>query len=294
MSAPDAALAVLVMAVWGVNFAVAKTGLSELPPLLMMALRFALVAALLVPFARRPRVPARRLLALSMTLGVAHFGLLFTGMRGVDASAAAIVIQLQVPFAVLLGVVAQADRPGWRRWLGIAVAFAGAAVVSARPGMEASWPYLLLVLGAALVWAVANVQIKALGTIDGFALNGWLALLAAPQLAVLSALLEDGQVAALAAAGWRGYGAVAYMAGLATILGYGLWYYVIRKYPMSLAMPFTLLAPVFGVAAGVAFLGEPLAWQMVVGGLVTLAGVAIIVIRRPRLVSPEAEAATGP
>lgn len=294
MSPGDIALAGLVMLIWGVNFAVAKTGLAELPPLLMMAVRFSLVAALLVPFVRRPPVPLARLFALSVTLGLLHFSLFFTGLAGADASAAAIVIQTQMPFAVILSALLYGDRPGRRRILGMCVAFAGVALVFGRPELESRFLSLLLILGAAVVWAVANFQIKAMGKVGGLALNAWMALFAAPQLVAASALLEDGQLAALAHAGWRGYGAVLYMALLATIVAYGLWYDLIRKYPMSLAMPFTLLAPVIGVASGILLLGEDFGWRIVVGGLAAVAGVALIVVSRPQLVEPEAKAGGGP
>jgi O-acetylserine/cysteine efflux transporter len=278
VSLADIALATLVMLIWGVNFAVAKTGLEELPPLLMMAVRFSLVAALLMPFVARRAMDMAKVIALSVTLGFLHFSLFFTGLAGVDAAAAAIVIQAQVPFAMILAAFFHADRPGWRRLLGMAVAFAGVAIVFGRPEMEDPFVSLLLILGAAFIWAVAN-------------LNGWMALLAAPQLAAASLVLEDGQMAALLSAGWRGWGAILYMALLATMVAYGLWYYLIRKYPMSLAMPFTLLAPVIGVVSGVVLLGE--AARIVGGGIATVAGVAVIVLRRPQLVAPEAEASGG-
>jgi O-acetylserine/cysteine efflux transporter len=293
VSLADIALATLVMLIWGVNFAVAKTGLEELPPLLMMAVRFSLVAALLMPFVARRAMDMAKVIALSVTLGFLHFSLFFTGLAGVDAAAAAIVIQAQVPFAMILAAFFHADRPGWRRLLGMAVAFAGVAIVFGRPEMEDPFVSLLLILGAAFIWAVANVQIKAMGAVDGFALNGWMALLAAPQLVAASLVLEDGQMAALLTAGWRGWGAVLYMALLATMVAYGLWYYLIRKYPMSLAMPFTLLAPVIGVVSGVVLLGEALTARIVGGGIATVAGVAVIVLRRPQLVAPEAEASGG-
>lgn len=95
-------------------------------------------------------------------------------------------------------------------------------------------------------------------------------------------------------AGWRGYGAVLYMALLATMVAYGLWYTLIRRYPMSLVMPFTLLAPVIGVASGIVLLGEALSWRILLGGAATVAGVALIVLSRPQLVEPEAEAGGGP
>ncbi len=293
MRAADIALALATMLVWGVNVAAVKTGLEELPPFLLMSLRFALVAALTVPFFTAPPAPLRHVVPLSVTLGFLHFGLLFAGLSGTDAAIAVILLQVQVPFAVILARILHGDRPGRRRITGIAVAFAGVALVIGRPESESELPSLLLILAAALAWAVAAFQIKAMGRVDGRALNGWIALLALPQLLAASFLFEHGQAEALLAAGWRGWGAVAYSALLATLVGYGLWYGLVRRYAMSLVMPFTLLVPVFGVASGIVFLGEPLTWALVVGGALTVAGVGIIVFARPQLVEPEAEASAG-
>jgi O-acetylserine/cysteine efflux transporter len=51
-------------------------------------------------------------------------------------------------------------------------------------------------------------------------------------------------------------------------------------------MPFTLLLPMVGVAAGAVMRDEIVTWQMIVGGLATVAGVGIIVLRRPAVVAP--------
>jgi len=281
MTLPDVAIATFVMFVWGVNFAVAKVGLAEFPPILMMAMRFALVALLLVPFVRRPLAPMRRVVGLSFTLGCLHFALFFTGLKSIDASVAAIVIQLQVPFAVILSGFLLNDRPGPRRISGMVLAFSGVAVIFAGTPLHGQLLPLFLMLSAAFIWSIANFQIKAIGSVDGMSLNGWMALFAAPQLLAVSALFEGGQWAALAAADWRGYAAVVFTAVFATIFGYGLWYRLVHKYPMSLTMPFTLLGPVFGVASGIVFLGEPMTWRLAAGSLMTLAGLAIIVLRAP-------------
>ena len=286
MTVADIAIAAFVMLVWGVNFAVAKVGLAEFPPLLMMTLRFGLVAILLVPFVKRPAAPMSRVIGLAFTLGFLHFALFFSGLNGIDASVAAIVIQLQVPFAVILAAILLRERPGWRSLLGMTLAFAGVLIIFAGAEIHADTVPLTLMLCAAFVWSVANYQIKALGSVDGMSLNGWMAMFATPQLLFASLAIEHEQWNALAEADWRGYGAVAFTAVFATILGYGLWYRLIHKYPMSLAMPFTLLGPVFGVASGVVMLGEPMTLRLLAGSTITLAGVAIIVLRQP-LAAPE-------
>lgn len=283
MSGRDLATVLLIVVVWGLNFPVAKLGFTELPPILLTALRFALVALLLVPFVPRPTGQYRQLLQLATVLGGVHFSLMFVGLSRLDSATVAIASQLTVPFAALLAAIVFRDYLGWRRTLGMAVAFAGVAVMAGEPRILADpWPLVWVVAGA-FAWAVANIQVKRIGAIDGLVLNGWMAAFAAPQLFLVSWLVEGDSWGRALSAGFAGFGAVAYMAVMVTILGYGLWYRVLRTYPVNLVMPYTLLVPVIGVAAGIGLLGEPLSWPIVVGGGATLVGVAIIVWRRPRL-----------
>lgn len=287
MSLPHTILILFVIVVWGFNFVVAKTGLEVFPPLFMMALRFGFVALVLVWFAPRPKGMWKDIAILSVTMGSLHFSLMFVGLTNVAASIASIAIQLQVPIAAILAAVLFKDYFGWRRGLGMALALAGIVVVAGAPTVRTDLIYLLMVIGASAVWAVGNIQIKRLKKIDGLALNAWISLLAAPQLLLASLVLEDGQMAALSNAGWLEWGAIAYMSGVVTVIGYGIWYYMIDKYTTNQTMPFTLLVPFVGVLSGVAVLGEPISWWIAVGGAATLAGVAIIVLRRPKLGGPE-------
>ena len=77
------------------------------------------------------------------------------------------------------------------------------------------------------------------------------------------------------------------MAVMVTVVGYGVWYYMIDKYETNQTMPFTLLVPVVGVLGGVFALGERMTLQIGLGGFATIVGVAIIVLRRPKLGAPE-------
>lgn len=279
-----------VMFIWGMNFAVAKIGLTQIPPIMLVALRFALVAAMLAPFVRVPRGRLHHIFGVSVTLGLIHFSLMFNGLTEVDAATAAISIQLQVPFAALLAAVVFGDKLGWRRAFGMVIAFAGVALVAGEPRLQGHYLALAMVIGAACIWAVAGVQIKLLGeSVDGGQINAWLAIFATPQLALASLVLEDGQWAALQAADWRAFSAVVYQAVLVVGFGYGTWYRLLRTYDVNQAMPFTLLVPLFGVLSGVMFLGEPVTLFLVAGGLLTVVGVGIITLRRPRLAGPKAE-----
>lgn len=275
MTFADRMAALAVVMLWGFNFVAAKIGTGALPPFLLTGLRFAAVGAMLAPFARPARHQWGGVLLVSLLLGVLHFGLLFFGIAGTGAAVGAIGIQTSVPFAALLAAIFFKDRLGWKRGFGMALAFGGVALLAGEPTRPDMFAFAM-VLTSAFCWALANVAIKRLGRINSLALNGWMAVFSAPQLLLLSALFEDNQIQALANAGWRGYGAVAYTALGASVIAYSLWYRLIGKYAMTQVVPFTMLGPVVGVGGGILLLDEPFTWYKLAGGLITIAGVAVI------------------
>jgi len=283
------AVLVFVTFVWGMNFAAAKIGLAQLPPIFMMALRWGLLGLLLVPIVPRPHGRWRQVLMISFTLGFLHFSLMFWGLRELDAATAAIAIQLQVPFAALLAAAFFKDSLGWWRAGGMTIAFAGVAIIAGEPRLDGHYVALAMVICAACIWSVANIQIKFLGEINGMTLNAWIGILAAPQLALGSWFLEDGQMTALAAADWRAYASIVYQAIIVVAVGYGLWFRLLRRYDVNQVMPFILLVPVFGVLSGVVVLGETISLTFIIGGILTIIGVGVIIFRRPRLVAPQAD-----
>ena len=271
---------------WGANFAVLKLGLDTWPPLFFVALRLGAVGLLLIPFVglpKRSQLPG--LLLLALLLGVIHFSTLFTGIALSDAATASIIIQIQVPLSALAAAAFFGDRIGWRRWSGMALSIGGIALLVGRPAFQGGWLGVALILVASVSWIAANLQIKRLAAdVSGWQLNAWPALLAAPMMLVLSALTEHGQVDAVRDAGAAAWFAMAYQVIVTTALCYGLWFAMMRRYPVSQVMPFTLLEPVFGALTAVLLLNEAWDWQMVLGALVTVSGLAIIVIRRPQSV----------
>jgi O-acetylserine/cysteine efflux transporter len=291
MTLPMIGVLLAVTVVWGLNFAIVKTGLGIVPPIAFVALRFAVVGLMLLPWLRWPPPRLRDLVVLSVVLGVVHFSLMFTGMRGLDVATASIAIQLQVPFAAILAAIFFKETLHWRRLTGMAIAFAGVVLIAGEPRLSGNLLPLFLVIAAACTWAGATIQIKRIGDdVDVLALNGWVALSAAPQLALLSWLIEDGQLAAITAADWRLWLSVAFQALLVTIFGYSVWYRLMRRFSVNQVMPFTLLVPLFGVLSGVIFFDDRLTLLMLIGGLCTIVGVAIIIIRRPRVIAPSTKA----
>jgi len=278
----DMLFALLVVASWGFNYVAVKYSVSELPPLLATALRFAIVAVLVLPFAppRREQIPS--LLLLSCTMGSLHFGVLFYGMVNVDAATAAIVLQSTVPFGVLVGAAFFHERIGPRRALGMLLGFAGIVVLAGEPGDGNSPVAIALLLFAAACWAGSSALFKIMPPIPSLTYIGGTAAFAVPQLLAASFLLEDHQFAAMSGASFFAWGGTVFSAVAASIIGHGLWYGLVQRHELSLVVPFTLLAPVIGVVSAITVLGEPLTVDRLIGGGLTLLGVALIQLTWPR------------
>jgi O-acetylserine/cysteine efflux transporter len=284
----DIARVLLVMVLFGLNFPIAKSGIEQIPPFAFLTIRFLLVALVLVPLSPVPRGHLWQIFGVALTLGLTHFTMMFVGLEHADASVAAVAIQIQVPFAALLAAIFFKDKLGWRRAAGMVVAIIGVGILAGAPQeSSAAWAVGLIVLSA-MVWAVANMQIKQLGAVGMFAFNGWMALFAAPMLLVVSLIVEGDQLAALETANWIGWGAVIYNALVVVIFCYGIWFTLMRRHDVNLVMPWTLLVPLFGVVFSILLRGESLSWSLIIGGTSTILGVAIIVLRRPRLIDARA------
>jgi O-acetylserine/cysteine efflux transporter len=292
MRPADIAIILFVMLLWGFNFVVAKIGLQYMPPIFFVALRFLVVAVLLVFVVPMPRGRLLAIFALSVVLGSLHFTLMFNAMRILDAGTASVVIQLQVPFAALLAALIFKDKLGWRSIVGMVLAFAGVVLIAGEPRLSGNLLGVAMVVAAAFFFAVANIQMKKLGDVDPNAINAWVAVFATPQLFVMSAVLEHGQIAALKAISWTFIASLFYQAVIMVIVSYALWYGLLRRHPVNQVVPFMLLLPILGVLSGAVILGEPITWHTVVGGLLTIAGVGVIVLRRARVTEPRVGSAS--
>lgn len=276
MSAIQIACAVAVHLIWGYQYVAIKVGVAEFPPLFFLALRFLVIALLLVPFVRSPtREQFGPIAAISIFLGGLNFGLFYVGLGLGSGSMSAVAYQLATPFTVLLAWPLLAERPSLTTAAGVAIAFLGVVVLAAGPGMAANAFSLTLVIGAAFAFATSNVLTKRYGPFDPLMLMAWSSMLTVPQVMLMSLAFEHGQLASLATADGRGWLALAYTIFLGGIVGFGLWFWLIARCSMSRVAPYGLLLPVFALISSVMFLGDRLTPKLIVGGLLAISGVAI-------------------
>jgi O-acetylserine/cysteine efflux transporter len=280
MKPVDVFLAISIAVIWGMGFVVAKAAMSHFSPILLMALRFSLTAFCLIWFFRPPPGLFRQLFWISLISAALQYSLTFNGVRGIDASTAALLVQLEVPFGLLLAWLVLGDRISLKQGLGIVIAFGGAMLIIGEPKLQGDLIYAFMVIGGAFTWAVGQIMIKQLGNLGGFRLISGVALFATPQLFLASFLLESDQLAQIATASIAAWGAVAYLGLVMTALAYAIWYRLLGHYSVNQVMPFLLLLPVTSVFGGIAFLGESLTVKIAAGGCLAIAGVGLITIQR--------------
>jgi O-acetylserine/cysteine efflux transporter len=276
----DVLLAILVAVLWGMGFIVAKAGMSHFSPILLMALRFTLTASLLIWFFRPPPGLFKQLFWISLVSAALQYSLTFNGVQGIDASTAALLVQLEVPFGLILAWLVFGDRISPKQALGIVIAFCGAILIIGEPKLAGDLIYAFLVIGGAFTWAVGQIMVKKLGNLGGFRLISGVSLFAAPQLFVASFLLEQNQLVQIQTASFAAWGAVIYLGVIMTALAYGIWYRLLGHYSVNQVMPFLLLLPVTSVFGGIFFLGESLTIKIALGGSLAIVGVAMITIQR--------------
>ncbi len=278
----DMLMGVAVAVTWGMGLVFAKAAIAHFPPILLMSLRFLVTALALVWFAKLPKGQFWPLFKVTLVAATVQYSLTFSGLKGLDAGVTALIVQLEVPFLTLLGALVLHEKTGLRKWLGIALAFVGVAMIVGAPRGDIALGYAALVIGGSLAWAIGQVMVRQLKDIDGLTVTAWVAVLATPQLFVMSLLFESGQLAAIKSAPTVVWLSVAYLGLIMTAFGYWLWNTLLRRHPVSQVAPFLLLLPLVSVLGGILFLGETMTLSSLIGGAVVLAGVASILSVRPK------------
>lgn len=278
MTPKDILLAGVVILAWGVNFVVIKVGLEGVPPLLLGALRFSLAAFPAILFVRRPAIPWRWLLAYGLSISFGQFAFLFSAMYvGMPAGLASLILQAQAFFTLAFAALFLGESVRRSSLLGLLIAAAGLLLIGSDSGRSFTLAGFLLTLCAALMWGLGNVVTKKIGRVNLVSLVVWGSLIPPLPFLALSLAIEGPQQldTALRHLSLNSLLAIAYLAFIATLLGYGLWSRLLARYPASQVAPFTLLVPLVGLSSAWLLLGEKLSALQWYGGAIVMLGLLI-------------------
>ncbi len=282
----DSMLAALVATIWGFNFVVIDWGMADVPPLLFVAIRFTVVVLPAVLLVRRPDAPWRVVAAVGAFMSLGQFGFLYVSMdAGMPPGLAALVLQAQVIFTVLIAAGVLRELPTPAQVAGVAIGTLGLLVVALGRGGHVPVVALALCVLAALSWGIGNVISRAAGVRAGLSLVVWSAIVVPLPLMALS-LLVDGPATvghALATFSWQAVVSTLYTAGLASLVGYSLFNSLLARNQASSVVPWVLLAPVVAMASAWLLLDQRPNLAETAGGLLLLVGV-LVALRpaRPR------------
>ena len=145
MNAKDLFIALFVPLSWGLGFVAAKAGLGHFPPLLLMSLRFFISSILIVWFLPIPKEYLLKIFYISLVSATLQYGLTFSGLKILDTSTAALLVQTEVVFGIITAAIFLKEIPTKKQLLGIVIACSGTIILLGTPSVEGK------ALGASLV-----------------------------------------------------------------------------------------------------------------------------------------------
>ena len=278
MNSKQILLALIVPITWGLGFTLAKIGMEQFPALLIMTIRFGIAGLILVWFTKPPWGHMREIFVVALIGSTIQYGLTYNGLKGIDASTAAILVQLEGPILAIMGAFLLKEKLGITRALGMGLAFIGVLIIVGEPRLDGHLNSVILLIAGSAVWAVAQIMISRLKDLSGITILAWVAIMATPQMFVASLLIEDGQWLAITTASFIDWSIILYLALIMTVLGYSVWYHLLSSVDVSKVSPFLMLLPITSIIAGMVLLDEKLTSSMILGGLLIMSGVASTLI----------------
>jgi len=279
MSINQILLALIVPITWGFGYALTKIGMDQFTPLLLMSLRFGIAGLILVWFTKPPWGFMRELFIIAFIGSTIQYGFTYYGLKGIDVSTASILVQLEGPILALLSTLILKERLGWPRALGMGLAFTGVVIIAGEPRLSDSLDSVALVITGAIFWAIAQIMISRLKSLSGITMLAWVAIIATPQMLLSSLVIEEGQWESIKTANLVDWSIVFYLSFIMTVIGYSVWYHLLRICDVSKISPFLMLLPVTSIMAGMVLLNEQFTLAMGIGGVLVMTGVASTLIK---------------
>lgn len=272
-------LALLPPLFFGTGFTIAKPAVSHFPPLFLILVCYGSIAILLSLTQReRLKTPWSSIILISAFAVTIQGALLFWALRSpaMPATAANLILQIQIPFAVLLDWLLMKERPDGRKIFGTAIAVVGVALVI---GLPESPPGLLptaMIIASAACWSLGQVLVRRLGKDNGVGVLKGNAIGSVPQLALATLLFEQGQWQAVVTASPLQWAMLGFVAVVGFYFAYVSWFTLLKQCRLDEASPFLLLMPVVGIVTAALVLGESVSAAQLIGGAVILFGLAVV------------------
>ena len=282
MNIKDTFVASLVPIFLGFGFVIAKPAFESFPPILLMGLRFMFAASILIWWFPIPRGYLKKIFIASFIANTLQYSITYSGLNLIDASAAVLLVQTEVPFGVIFAYFMLREKPTVRALIGISIAFVGVYILTGSPNLDGKFIGIGLTIIGSATWALGQVLVKPLSKeINPLALVAWLALFSAPILIVFSAVLDGNTINYLSNAKFEHWIIAIYIGFIMQPITYGCFYYVLKNNPLYKVLPIvTMGIPPTGLLAAIFLLGEKPTQELFIGGAIIIVGVILIVFTK--------------
>ena len=279
MNLKDTFLATLVPIFLGFGFVIAKPAMEHFPPMLLMGLRFFFAASILIWWFPIPIGFLKKIFFVSLIANTLQYTITYTGLSMIDASAAVLLVQMEVPFGVMFAYFMLKEKPTVRSIIGISVALIGVYILTGSPNLDGKFIGAALVVTGASIWALGQVLVKPLSKeVNPIALVAWLALFSGPILITFSAIFDGNTINYFKTASLNSWIIVIFLGFIMQPISYGCFYYVLKNNPIYKVLPIvTMGIPPTGLLAAILLLGEEPTKELFIGGAIILIGVIMIV-----------------
>ena len=282
MNIKDTFVASLVPIFLGFGFVIAKPAFESFPPVLLMGLRFMFAASILIWWFPIPRGYLKKIFIASFIANTLQYSITYSGLNLIDASAAVLLVQTEVPFGVIFAYFMLREKPTVRALIGISIAFVGVYILTGSPNLDGKFIGIGLTIIGSATWALGQVLVKPLSKeINPLALVAWLAFFSAPILIVFSAVLDGNTINYLSDAKFEHWIIAIYIGFIMQPITYGCFYYVLKNNPLYKVLPIvTMGIPPTGLLAAIFLLGEKPTQELFIGGAIIIIGVILIVFTK--------------
>tara|TARA_B100000131_G_scaffold223334_1_gene214880 strand:+ start:243 stop:1109 length:867 start_codon:yes stop_codon:yes gene_type:complete len=284
MNLKDTLVASLVPIFLGFGFVIAKPAFESFPPILLMGLRFIFAASILIWWFPIPKGYLKRIFIASFIANTLQYSITYTGLNYIDASAAVLLVQTEVPFGVIFAFFMLREKPTIRAIIGICVAFIGVYILTGSPNLDGKFFGISLTILGSAIWALGQVVVKPLSKeINPVALVAWLALFSGPTLIFTSVIIEGDTINHLTTAKLNHWIIAIYIGFIMQPITYGCFYYVLKNNPLYKVLPIvTMGIPPTGLLAAIFLLGEKPTTELFIGGTVIILGVILILYNKKK------------
>ena len=282
MNLKDSLVASLVPIFLGFGFVIAKPAFVSFPPILLMGIRFIFAASILIWWFPIPRGHLKKIFIASFIANTLQYSITYTGLDLIDASAAVLLVQTEVPFGVIFAYFMLKEKPTLRALMGISVAFVGVYILTGSPNLDGKFFGITLTILGSAIWALGQVIVKPLSKeINPLALVAWLALFSGPILIGISAIVDGNTINYLINARFEHWIIAIYIGFIMQPITYGSFYYVLKNNPLYKVLPIvTMGIPPTGLLAAIFLLDEEPTSELFIGGAIIIMGVILIVFTK--------------